>query len=289
MTPQRSRRITGQFWPESATGSPAVVVIGPDGVAVTTGAVDAGLPLASVTKPLVAYAVLVAVEEGSLALDAALDADAGTSLRHLLAHASGMAPDERTLVAPPATRRIYSNAGFEIVGDLLAEATGLTIAEYLREAVLVPLAMDATSLDGSPASGAVSSAADLARFATELLTPTLIAATTLEEATTVQLPGLDGVLPGFGRQSPNDWGLGFELRDAKRPHWTAPTGSPRTFGHFGRSGTFLWIDPDARVGCVYLGDADFGPWAIDAWPAFNAAVLEAAARLTGSPSRRTKY
>ena len=105
----------------------------------------------------------------------------------------------------------------------------------------------------------------------------------------MQLPGLDGVLPGFGRQSPNDWGLGFELRDAKRPHWTAPAGSPRTFGHFGRSGTFVWIDPDALVGCVYLGDADFGPWAIDAWPAFSAAVLEAAARLTGSPSRRTRY
>ena len=138
MTPRVLARITGQFWPESATGLPAVAVIGPDGVAVTTGAVDARLPLASVTKPLVAYAVLVAVEEGSLALDAALTADAGTSLRHLLAHASGMAPDERTLVAPPATRRIYSNAGFEIVGDLLADATGLAIAEYLREAVLVP-------------------------------------------------------------------------------------------------------------------------------------------------------
>ena len=106
-------------------------MIGPDGVAVTTGAVDARLPLASVTKPLVAYAVLVAVEEGSLALDAALTADAGTSLRHLLAHASGMAPDERTLVAPPATRRIYSNAGFEIVGDLLSDATGLAIKRSL--------------------------------------------------------------------------------------------------------------------------------------------------------------
>jgi CubicO group peptidase (beta-lactamase class C family) len=262
-------------WPGSAH---AAVVVGPEGVRALHGDVERLFALASVTKPLVAYAVLVAVEEGSLALDSALDAGAGTSLRHLLAHASGMAPDQRTLVAPPATRRIYSNAGFEVVGDLLAEATGLTTAEYLREAVLVPLAMDATTLDGSPASGAASSAADLGRFATALLTPTLIATTTLEEATTVQLPGLDGVLPGFGRQSPNDWGLGFELRDAKRPHWTAPAGSPRTFGHFGRSGTFLWIDPDARLGCVYLGDADFGPWAIDAWPAFNAAVLEAAAR-----------
>ena len=277
MTPSVLARITRQFWPVSATGLPGVAVIRPDGIPVTTGAVDARLPLASVTKPLVAYAVLVAIEEGSLDLDAPMDANAGTSLRHLLAHASGMAPDERTLIAPPATRRIYSNAGFEVVGDLLAKATGMTAADYVREAVLVPLAMDATSLDGSPASGAASSAADLARFATELLTPTLIAATTLHEATSNQLGPLDGVLPGFGRQIPNDWGLGFELRDAKRPHWTAPAASPRTFGHFGRSGTFLWIDPDARVGCVYLGDADFGPWAIDAWPAFNAVILEAAA------------
>ena len=136
--------------------------------------------------------------------------------------------------------------------------------------------MQRTSLEGSPASGAASTATDLARFATELLAPTLIAAATLESATSVQFPGLDGVLPGFGRQSPNDWGLGFELRDGKHPHWTAPTGSPRTFGHFGRSGTFLWIDPDARVACVYLGDADFGPWAASAWPAFSATVLERA-------------
>ena len=242
------------------------------------GDVDHSLPLASVTKILVTYAVLVAVEERSLDLEAPLDADAGTSLRHLLAHASGMAPDERTLVAPPATRRIYSNAGFEVVGDLLAEATGMTTADYLREAVLAPLAMGATTLEGSPASGAVSSARDLARFATELFAPTLLASSTLDQAAANQLGPLDGVLPGFGRQSPNDWGLGFELRDAKRPHWTAPAGSPMTFGHFGRSGTFLWIDPDARVGCVYLGDADFGPWAIKAWPAFNAALLEAAAR-----------
>ena len=278
LSPSELARITGHFWPESRAGSPAVAVVTRHGLTVTTGRAEARFALASVTKPLVAYAVLVAIEEGSLELDAALPPERGTSLRHLLSHASGMASDERRVIVAPGTRRIYSNAGFEVIGDMLAAATGIHIEAYLREAVLSPLAMTATSLDGSPAYGATSTIADLARFATELLTPTLIAATTLDQATTVQLPGLDGVLPGFGRQSPNDWGLGFELRDAKRPHWTAPAGSPRTFGHFGRSGTFLWIDPDARVGCVYLGDVDFGPWAIDAWPAFSAAVLEAAAR-----------
>jgi CubicO group peptidase (beta-lactamase class C family) len=252
----------------------AVVVVGPRGIVGQHGLVDERLALASVTKPLVAYAMLVAIEEGSLDLDAPLDV--GASLRHLLAHASGMAPDERRLIAPPGTRRIYSNAGFEVAGELLTTASAIDVAAYLEEAVLAPLGMQRTSLEGSPASGAASTATDLARFAAELLAPTLISPATLESATSVQFPGLDGVLPGFGRQSPNDWGLGFELRDGKHPHWTAPTGSPRTFGHFGRSGTFLWVDPDARAACAYLGDADFGPWAASAWPAFSARVLEAA-------------
>ena len=83
---------------------------------------------------------------------------------------------------------------------------------------------------------------------------------------TVQFPGLDGVLPGFGKQTPNDWGLGFELRDAKSPHWTGARNSPRTFGHFGRSGTFLWVDPDAGVALACLTDRNFGDWAKEAWP-----------------------
>ena len=262
-------------WPGSVH---AVAVVGPHGIREAHGSVDARLPIASVTKPLFAYAVLIAIEEGSFALDTPLAPEEGTSLRHLLSHASGMAPDRRSLLAPPATRRIYSNAGFDIVGELLAAETGIDAATYLAEAVLAPLGMTSTSLDGSPGSGAVSTVADLTRFAAELLTPTLVAPTTLAEATTNQLGALDGVLPGFGGQSPNDWGLGFELRDAKRPHWTATNGSPRTFGHFGRSGTFLWVDPDAQLACAYLGDADFGPWAAAAWPAFSAAALEAAAR-----------
>ena len=91
----------------------------------------------------------------------------------------------------------------------------------------------------------------------------------------MQFPGLDGVLPGFGRQTPNDWGLGIELRDAKAPHWTGERNSPRTYGHFGRSGTFLWVDPDAGVALACLTDRDFGDWAKEAWP-----------RLVGRRARR---
>ena len=100
-----------------------------------------------------------------------------------------------------------------------------------------------------------------------------MAPATLAEATSEQFPGLAGVVPGLGSYDPNPWGLGFELKGAKRPHWTAPDGSPRTFGHFGGSGTFLWVDPDARVACAVLTDRPFGDWASPLWSALSADVL----------------
>ncbi len=100
-----------------------------------------------------------------------------------------------------------------------------------------------------------------------------LAAETLAEAAAVQFPGLGGVLPGFGRQEPNDWGLGLELRDGKSPHWTGARNSPDTFGHFGRAGGFLWVDPGAGVALACLTDLDFGDWAKDAWPELADAVL----------------
>jgi CubicO group peptidase (beta-lactamase class C family) len=74
-------------------------------------------------------------------------------------------------------------------------------------------------------------------------------------------------------QRPNDWGLGFELRDRKSPHWTGSHNAPETFGHFGQSGTFLWVDPVAGAACIALTDRDFDQWARDAWPPFSDAVL----------------
>jgi CubicO group peptidase (beta-lactamase class C family) len=81
------------------------------------------------------------------------------------------------------------------------------------------------------------------------------------------------VLPGFGRQSPCDWGLGLELKDAKSPHWTGEHNAPSTFGHFGQSGAFVWVDPVAGLACAAVTDRPFGAWAVGAWPAFADAVL----------------
>jgi CubicO group peptidase (beta-lactamase class C family) len=141
--------------------------------------------------------------------------------------------------------------------------------------VLEPLGTQRTQLDGSAASGLVGPVDDLVLVAAELLRPTIVSTATADAMRAVAFPGLDGVLPGFGRQSPNDWGLGPELRDGKSPHWTGTRNSARTFGHFGAAGGFLWVDPDARVACASLSDRDFGDWAAAAWPPLSDRVLAA--------------
>ncbi|GAA1353242.1 serine hydrolase domain-containing protein [Streptomyces beijiangensis] len=257
-------------WPVDTAA--AAVVRGDGTLAGAHGPTAHRFPLASVTKPLAAYAALVAYEEGAIEFDEPAGPD-GATVRHLLAHTSGLAFDEPRVMAAPGERRIYSNAGFEALGDHIAKATDISFADYLHQAVLEPLGMTATTLDGSPAKDGVSTVEDLVRFAAELQSPRLLDPRTVAEATSVAYPGLKGVLPGYGLQNPNDWGLGFEIRSAKSPHWTGSSSSPRTFGHFGQTGTFLWVDPEAGAACVALTDRAFGPWAVDVWPALTDAVL----------------
>jgi CubicO group peptidase (beta-lactamase class C family) len=252
----------------------AAAVVGSGRTLAHVGDVARRFALASVTKLLTAYACLVAVEEGTLDLDEPAGPE-GSSVRHLLAHAAGYGFDSGIL-QPPERSRIYSNTGFDALADHLGGRAGMAATAYVTEAVLRPLAMTRTDLgDGSLAHGARSTAGDLAAFAGELLRPTLVGGGTLAEATTVQFPGLDGALPGVGSQSPNDWGLGFELRGHKAPHWTGGANSTETFGHFGAAGTFLWVDPAVDLALVVLGDRPFGPWALEAWPALSDEALAA--------------
>jgi CubicO group peptidase (beta-lactamase class C family) len=186
---------------------------------------------------------------------------------------SGLPFEGERPIARPGQRRIYSNVGFDVLGSLVAERAEMTFEDYLRAAVLDPLEMNGTRLDGRPSAGLRGPLDDLLVFALELLEPRLVAGETLAEATTVAFPGLVGVIPDLGRFEPNDWGLGFELRDAKSPHWTGTRNSERTFGHFGGSGSFLWVDPAVGAACASLADLEFGDWAQDAWPRLSDAVL----------------
>jgi CubicO group peptidase (beta-lactamase class C family) len=252
----------------------AAAVLRDGEVAGLHGPRDVEFRWASVTKPSAALATLVAAEEGVIDLDEAAGPE-GSTIRHLLAHASGLPFKGTTPIAKPGQRRIYSNTGFELLAASVARAAEMPFEEYLHAAVFEPLGMRA-ELRGSAAADVYGTLDDLVAFTRELQSPTLVAAETFAEATSVQFPGLGGVLPDVGRFDPNDWGLGVELRDAKQPHWTGSRNSPRTFGHFGGSGTFLWVDPDAHVACACLTDREFDKWALDAWPRLSDAVLEEA-------------
>jgi CubicO group peptidase (beta-lactamase class C family) len=195
-------------WPVK---SAAAAVVAPSGVLADYGDLKHRFALASVTKPLVARAAQIAIEEGVAELDTEAGPP-GSTVRHLLAHAAGYSMHSPELMAKPGQRRVYSNYGFQVLAETI-------------------------------------------------------------EQTDVQFPGLTGVLPGFGVQRPNDWGLGFEIRDAKSPHWTGSSNSARTYGHFGQSGTFLWVDPDADLALVVLTDRNFGDWAYPRWPALSDEVL----------------
>lgn len=263
---QALRQIDG--WPVDFA---AAGVVTAKGVHDTRG--DAGrlVPLASVSKPVSALAVLVAAEEGVVDLDEPVGPP-GSTVRHLLAHASGLPFDGGVPIAPPGRRRIYSNEGFRVLGDHLADRAEMRFPDYVHAAVCVPLEI---GLDphGDPGSGMRATLADVLAIGRELLQPRLVAPETRDEMVNVQFAGLSGVLPDHGRFDPLDWGLGVQL-NTRPPSWMGRLASPRAFGHFGGTGTFLWVDPEAGVACAALTTRDFGAWAKDAWPRFGDAVLE---------------
>ena len=262
-------------WPVEHVTAAVVTADGSE----TIGDTERLYRLASLTKPMVAWAVMIGVEEGIVALDAPLrfaTAPDGVTLRHLLAHAGGFGFDGDEPIAPPARRRIYSNSGIERAADELAGAAGIAFADYLREAVWEPLGMSSSTLDGSPAHGARANSSDAVLFVSEMLHPRLLAGETYRDVISTQFAGLAGIVPDVGRFDPCPWGLGVEIRGDKSPHWTGRANSSQTFGHFGGSGTMMWVDPSIDAGVVALSDRPFLDWRDEAlvmWPQFSDAVV----------------
>jgi CubicO group peptidase (beta-lactamase class C family) len=239
--------------------------------------------LASLSKPLTAWAVLIAVEEGVIGLDDPVG-QPGCTLRHLLAHAGGYSFDGADPITGPGRRRIYSNTGFDLVAEAVEQRADVPFDEYLAEAVLVPLGMRDTALRGSAAHGVDSTVDDVGAFLREVQRPTLLTEQTGADAIQTQYPELAGIVPGVGRFDPCPWGLGFELRGGKSPHWTGRTNAPSTFGHFGGAGTMMWVDPVAGCGLVALTDRPFDDWSIEAmkrWPELSDAVVAEVAQVAG--------
>lgn len=257
-------------WPVGRSAYAVVTSAGPVEQSGDTGTFE----LASITKVFAGLAAMIAVEEESIDLDEHAGPE-GSTVRHLLAHASGLDFDSDRIVAGVGVRRVYSNTGIELFADHLERRTGLSYRAYVEAGILEPLGMMNTELTGSPAHGMRSTVGDLVRLAFEFLAPTLVSPDSLRVARTPVFPDLAGALPGIGRFDPNPFGLAVEVKGAKRPHWSGSLTSSETFGHFGGTGTFLWIDPVIEVAAIGLTDRTFGPWAMEVWPRFGDAVVEA--------------
>jgi len=252
-------------------------------VIATTGDSSQQFRLASLSKTITGLTALIAVEEGSLALDEPLNPATcsvtiheGTTLRHLLAHASGLPFNGDSPIAALEQRRIYSNTGIELAAELITAASGIPFSDYLREAVFEPLGMSSSELRGSPAFAMWSTLDDMAQLVGELIKPRLISPATHHDFITEQFDGIAGTIPGLGRFDPCPWGLGAELRGQKQPHWTGSQNNRSTFGHFGGAGTMMWVDPMIETGLVALTDRPFDEWgdeAIRLWSQLSDAVI----------------
>lgn len=231
------------------------------------GDLDAPREWASVSKLLTALAAAIEVAEERAQWDEAAG-PVGSSLAHLLAHASGLGFEHDDPVVAPATKRIYSNHGIDVAATHLAR--GQDVRAWLDQRVVSPLSLDATSLRGRAAEGAVGSTHDLSSLAREWVAPTLISPQRRATTATVWWPDLPGIVPGFGRFTPCPWGLGVEIRGEKA-HWMGDW-PPSSFGHFGRSGALLLANVEEGICVVATSTVAFGPWARELWPTWTSEV-----------------
>ncbi|GAA4488592.1 serine hydrolase domain-containing protein [Microbacterium panaciterrae] len=249
-----------------------VGVTGPEETLAVQGDPRAVLPLASVTKPLTAWGVLVAIDHALIDLDDPAG-PAGATVLDLLDHTSGLPMEGSEPQKAPGERRIYSNVGFDVLAAHVADAVGMDFADWMRREVTLPLGMAQTDVTGRPSAGARSSIEDLLTFGREVLRPTLIPAALRDLALAVSHPGLHGIVPGYGAYADNQWGLGFELKGAKTPHWLSDTLSPETAGHFGALGSLLFIDRSHDIAAAFLSGVPFGEEHKRIWPPLTEEIV----------------
>ena len=263
------------------------------------GATRQNFALASLSKPITALAVLVGVQEEIIDLDARFES--GFNRSDLLSHQSGLKfdvdggisiqncrdamlnPNSYTFDRPGNQRRIYSNLGYELLAFDLEIQSQMPFHDYLREAILDPVRMTESFIDlgahglGYPfgaSAGIVSSANDMSLFLAELINGHVVDQSFKDPAFVSRGEKLPGIVPGFGYFEDNAWGMGFEVKASKNRHWTGTLNSSSTFGHFGRSGTFFWVDPIEQLACCVLTDRPFDDFAKESWPIFSDLLLQ---------------
>ncbi|HYJ12173.1 MAG TPA: serine hydrolase domain-containing protein [Thermomicrobiales bacterium] len=209
----------------------------------------------------------------------------------------------------------YSNVGIGIASRALESVTDKSIHNSIRGHLLQPLGLQEIALTpgpemdssialvrdaanagtptesynspywrslGIPWGGYFGTAEALARFATSFLpgADSPLDGGTRNEMIVDQTGGLPGGVNSAGiHWNRGAWGLGWEVAADKRHHWTGSLRSPRTFCHWGQSGTLVWADPARElVLAVFANRAVHSPWPLkpDRWAQLSDAVVEAA-------------
>jgi CubicO group peptidase (beta-lactamase class C family) len=189
----------------------------------------------------------------------------------------------------PGTSVGYQSVGTMMLGEVVRVVSGTPLPEFLRREVFEPLGMRDTRLGwanvpldriaeiraepglqsadwywnspywrgfGAPWGGLVTTAADLARFCQmflnhgELGGAHVLSPASVRAMATNQLDSFPSLSEEERRCRP--WGLGWRL------HWPGTTANfgdllgPRSYGHWGATGTVCWVDPDAEAFAVAL-------------------------------------
>ena len=224
-------------------GRAGVALLDRAGLVAERGSRDVALPWASVTKVVSALTVLVAVDRGLVGLDDPAGPP-GSTLRHLLAHASGLAFDDTSVISAPARTRIYSNSGFDEAAAVVERAAGTPFAELLKASVLGPIGMSGASLQGRPSEGLRGRSTTSRRSPSSCSCHGRSRRRWLRWGRRSRFRGCVACCPGSASRIRSTGASGSRSGARRRPIGPAPGNSPRTFGHFGGSGTFLWVDPE---------------------------------------------
>lgn len=264
---------------------------------------DTQYKIGSVTKTMTAALVMLARERGELALSDRVGRFlpdgpfAEATLRQLLSHSSGMSAEphgswwERSPgvdraalveahrgaspVLEPGAQFHYSNLGYGVLGEVVAEVSGEPWAETLRAQLLDPLGMSRTSYDQqaphaegfavdaltgevvveplpdtgvmAPAGQLWSTVGDLATWLTALVDPerSVLSAASLAAMRTPQAASPDA-------RDGSAYGLGLA---------TTSAGGRLLVGHGGSMPGFccgVLVDVDSRTGAVVLANGAYG-------------------------------
>lgn len=254
-------------WP----GSPAYVILRMNGGSVERvaehGDLGAVRDWASVSKLAVSMAFGVEMD-WDLHSYTEMVGPHGANFANLLSHSSGLGLEKGDPAVPIATKRVYSNCAVDLAVEKIVGEN--SASQWLEDRVFSPLGMNATSLEGRPASDVKGSTNDMATFALAWMRSDLLAAETRDRLIRPYLPDLAGIVPGFGRFAPCPWGMGPEIRGDKQ-HWMGDW-PERSFGHFGQSGALVLVNVDEALAVVATSTEPFGAWAVDLWPRWTSAA-----------------